>query len=116
MLSLLLLSYLSMWKSVAVPLTPLPGLDELQSGFDVVKMLSIHEQNLSSKLFDLEDSSKDKTYAYNILGIDHIHITPQTVQVSDIDLRAEKYCHTVAHTFAELCSRYVFRTILFFYL
>ena len=115
MLPLLLLSYLLMWKSVAVPLTPLPGLDELQSGFDVVKMLSIHEQNLPSKLFDLEDSSKDKTYAYNILGIDRSHITPQTVQVSDVDLRVEKYCQTVAHIFAELCSRCVFRITLFFY-
>lgn len=113
---LLILFYLLVWKSVAVPLTPLPGVDELQSGFDVVKMLSIYEQNLSSRLFDLGDASEDKTYDYNILGIDHTYVTPETVQVSDIDLRVEKYCQTMAHTFGEFCSRYAAPIILFFYI
>lgn len=105
MLSLSLLFYLFMWKSAAISIPPLPGLKEVQSGFDAVKMLSTYEENIASKLFDLGDLSTGNNYIYNVLGSNHIYSTPATVQVTNINSRVENYCHTVAYTFKDFCSR-----------
>ncbi|CAF2891598.1 unnamed protein product [Rotaria sp. Silwood2] len=95
-----------LWMNIAASITPLPGLDIIQSGFDGVKMLSIEEKNLTSKLFDLGDISADNNFIFNVLGIDRIYSTSLKVQVTNIALRVENYCHTVAYTFKDFCLSY----------
>ena len=89
-------------------ITPLPGLDEIQSSFDAVKMLNGQEQNKITRLFNLEDLSTSTNYTCNVLNSDHTYSIPSLVQITDINFRVENYGSIVASTFKDFCLKYVF--------
>ena len=82
----------------------LPGVDDIASGYDASKMLSASEQNSKFRIFDLTDL-RATPYKTKVLGKDRSYTLPKFVQVTDVSLRRENTCETLALTFESFSRR-----------
>lgn len=85
----------------------LPGIDDVSAGYDAAKMLSASEQNSKYRIFDLTDL-KTEPYVTKTVGTHRNFSTPKLVQVTDVSVRKEDSCQTVAYTFESFFRRLVF--------
>lgn len=83
----------------------LPGVNDLESGYNAVKMLSASEQRSQFRIFDLTDQSQ-KIFTVKTNGKQTKYTVPIFVQPTDISTRKEDNCESVAYTFEEFYRRY----------
>jgi hypothetical protein len=82
----------------------LPGIDNIEAGYDAAKMLSASEQNSKFRIFDF---SEQMTSPFNtkVLGKNRIYSVPKLVQVTDISVRQVNSCERVVYTFQSFFDR-----------
>ncbi|CAF3928241.1 unnamed protein product [Rotaria sordida] len=83
----------------------LPGIDDLQSGYDGVKMLSAIEQRSKFRIFNLNEKS-NSSFIFKILNQEHNYTIPLLVQVTDINIRKENNCQSISYTFQQFYESY----------
>lgn len=66
----------------------LPGLDELEAGFDAMTMSSVGEKQSTFRIFDLT-ATGPKKYKFRVLGRERAYSIPPAVQVVDIQKRRD---------------------------
>lgn len=84
----------------------LPGVDELRSGYDAVKMLSASEQRSKFHIFDLSETSTTP-FILKVDGKEWSYATPADVQVTYLSTRKENSCESVSYSFEQFYRRYV---------
>ena len=82
----------------------LPGIDDIASGYDAGKMLSASEQNSKFRIFDLTQL-RATPYKLKVLGKGRSYSVPKLVQVTDVSVRRENTCETLAYTFDSFYRR-----------
>jgi hypothetical protein len=82
----------------------IPGTGDLESGYDAAKMLSAGEQNSKYRIFDLSELSTTP-FRIQVLGKDRTFATPKLVQVTDVSVRKQDTCETIAYTFESFYRR-----------
>ncbi|CAF1472757.1 unnamed protein product [Adineta steineri] len=83
----------------------LPGINDISAGYDAAKMLSANEQNSKYRIFDLSEQSTT-SFNIKILGKDQKFAVPKFVQVTDVSIRKEDTCQTIAYTFESFFHSY----------
>ncbi|CAF2975083.1 unnamed protein product [Rotaria sp. Silwood2] len=83
----------------------LPGINDISSGYDAAKMLSANEQNSKYRIFDLSEQNTTP-FQTKILGQDRVFTRPKLVQITDISVRKQDTCQTVAYTFESFFRSY----------
>ncbi|CAF3178894.1 unnamed protein product [Rotaria sp. Silwood2] len=83
----------------------LPGINDISSGYDAAKMLSANEQNSKYRIFDLSEQNATP-FQTKILGQDRVFTRPKLVQITDISVRKQDTCQTVAYTFESFFRSY----------
>ncbi|CAF4660129.1 unnamed protein product [Rotaria sp. Silwood1] len=83
----------------------LPGINDLQSGYDGVKMLSAIEQRSRFRIFDLNEKS-NTSFILKALNQEYQYAIPLFVQVKDISTRKENKCQSISYTFPEFYKSY----------
>jgi len=83
----------------------LPGVNDLQSGYDGAKMLSASEQRSRFRIFDLNDKS-NTPFILKVNGKEHSYATPTYAQVTDVSTRKENNCESISYSFEEFYRRY----------
>ncbi|CAF4664357.1 unnamed protein product, partial [Rotaria socialis] len=83
----------------------IPGLDDIASGYDAAKMISASEQNSKYRIFDFSEVSATP-YKIKIFGKERVFTKPRHVQITDISLRRQSTCETVAYTFETFFRSY----------
>ena len=79
----------------------LPGIKELELGFDGVKM---REQLSKFPIFDLSDRN-GAPFIVKALGQQRSYAVPDMVQATDISVRREIYCESIAYSFEQFYRR-----------
>lgn len=82
----------------------LPGVDDLQSGYDAAKMLSAFDQNSKYKIFDLSEQNSIP-FKINVLGKERTYTTPLLTQVTAISTRRELSCEKISYDFNYFYAR-----------
>jgi hypothetical protein len=100
---ILVLSYLAHVTTEELPL--LPGVDELRSGYDALKMLSAAEQRSKFRIFDLSDRSSTP-FVVRQIHKQQSYAVPTLVQATDVSTRKENNCQSVSYSFDQFYSRY----------
>ncbi|CAF4059651.1 unnamed protein product [Rotaria sp. Silwood2] len=83
----------------------LPGIDDLRSGYNGVKMLSATEQRSKFRIFDLNEIS-NTSFIVKVLNKEHNYATPSLVQVTDISIRKENNCQSISYSFQQFYESY----------
>lgn len=102
---LLIVVFICFARCIAQQLPIIPGVDNLQSGYDGTKMLSASEQRSRYRIFDLNDLSSTP-FVVKALGKERRYATPAIVQVTDVSTRSERSCEAVSYSFEEFYHRY----------
>ena len=108
-MALLLLFYFTLFissQSSRLVTDPLPGTNELGSGYQALKMLSASEQRSKFRIFNLGEQSAD-LFTVKVNGKDHIYTTPLLAQATNIHLRKEMNCESISYTIEQFYSRLV---------
>jgi hypothetical protein len=85
-------------------LNRLPGVADLQSGYDAAKMLSASDQNSKFQIFDLSEESPT-AFKISVLGKERAYTTPLLTQVTAISSRREVSCESISYSFDHFYSR-----------
>lgn len=101
---ILSLFFICFAHAIAQSLPSLPGVQNLQVGYDTVKML---EQSSRYPIFDLTEQSATP---FVVKGFDQkrSYAVPEMVQATDVSIRRENSCESVSYTFEQFYSRLVF--------
>jgi hypothetical protein len=83
----------------------LPGVDELRSGYDALKMLSATDQRSRFRIFDLNDRSATP-FIVRKTGKQQSFAVPALAQATDVSTRKENNCESVSFSFDQFYHRY----------
>lgn len=88
----------------------LPGIDDIQSGYNAAKMLSVSDQNSKFQIFDLNEDNSN-IFKINIAGKEQTFLTPSLTQVTDIGKQRRISCESVSYDFEHFYEKYSFVSI-----
>ncbi|CAF1513129.1 unnamed protein product [Rotaria magnacalcarata] len=74
------------------------GLDEIESGFDVMSMVSLAESESRFRIFDLSDTGPNE-FRVSVLGQQRMFNIPLNVQVTNINTRRVINCEDLSNGF-----------------
>ena len=89
------------------------GLDEIESGFDMINMVSRTQSESKFRIFDLYGTSS-KRFKINVLGRERIFNTPLSVQVSSVNVRRDINCEDLSYDYKHFYSKYIFSYLVIF--
>ncbi|CAF2983514.1 unnamed protein product [Rotaria socialis] len=82
----------------------LPGLDEIESGFDMMNMVSRAESQSRFRIFDM--SNTRNRFKVSVLGRERVFNTPQSVQVNIVNTRRDINCEDLSYDYKHFYSNY----------
>ncbi|CAF1481748.1 unnamed protein product [Rotaria sordida] len=83
----------------------LPGLDEIESGSDIVGLFSGSDKKSKFRIFDLSEESL-YPFKINAGGNERVYKTPRDAQITKISLRREVNCEDLSNSFGQFYSNY----------
>ncbi|CAF4322463.1 unnamed protein product [Rotaria socialis] len=83
----------------------LPGLDEIESGFDMMNMVSRAESQSRFRIFDM--SNTRNRFKVSVLGRERVFNTPQSVQVNIVNTRRDINCEDLSYDYKHFYSKYI---------
>ncbi|CAM4767911.1 unnamed protein product [Rotaria magnacalcarata] len=81
------------------------GLDEIESGFDVMSMVSLAESESRFRIFDLSDTGPNE-FRVSVLGQQRMFNIPLNVQVTNINTRRVINCEDLSNDYKHFYSNY----------
>ena len=82
----------------------LPGLEEIESGFDVMSMTSVSKKETRFRIFDLSDMGPYR-YKFRVLGRRRIYRIPTFVQLTNIRTRRETLFNDMSKSYKHFYSK-----------
>ncbi|CAF2983549.1 unnamed protein product [Rotaria socialis] len=81
------------------------GLEEIESGFDVINMVSLAESESRFRIFDLSETGSNQ-FQVSVLGQQRMFNTPLNVQVTNINTRRVINCEDLSNDYKHFYSNY----------